>query len=65
MIKGGDLYELAKILGHSNNQNDRAIREVNTARAIWKLTKGEVGTQWVLMFPYCSPRVILCVFACR
>ena len=27
---GGDLYELAKILGHSNYQDDRALREIGT-----------------------------------
>lgn len=35
MMNGGDLYELAKILGHSN------IASSNTAREIWKLMERE------------------------
>ena len=46
MMNGGDLYELAKILGHSNiNMTERyaklakhhIARTSNTAREMWKL----------------------------
>jgi hypothetical protein len=31
MMNGGDLYELAKILGHFQYQDDRTLREAGTA----------------------------------
>jgi hypothetical protein len=46
MMNGGDLYELAKILGHSNIKmseryaklaRNHIARTGSTARAIWKL----------------------------
>ena len=52
MMNGGDLYELAKILGHSNIKmteryaklaKDHIARTGNTAREIWKLMAGEAG----------------------
>jgi integrase len=54
MIHGGDLYELAKILGHSNIQmteryaklgRQHIARTGNTAREIWKLLEKEEGVQ--------------------
>src|ERR1051326_7712810 len=52
MMNGGDLYELAKILGHSNIKmteryaklaKHHIARTSNTAREMWKLMKGEAG----------------------
>jgi len=52
MMNGGDLYELAKILGHSNIKMTERYAKLgkkhiattgNTARAIWKLMEGEAG----------------------
>jgi len=46
MMNGGDLNELAKILGHAKHQDDRTLREVgarayhqasNTAKVIWNM----------------------------
>jgi integrase len=54
MMNGGDLYELAKILGHSNIQmteryaklgRQHIARTGNTAREIWKLLEKEEGVQ--------------------
>jgi integrase len=54
MMKGGDLYELAKILGHSNIKmteryaklaKQHIARTGNTAREIWKLMEGNFGEQ--------------------
>jgi hypothetical protein len=54
MMNGGDLYELAKILGHSNIKmteryaklgKDHMASTGNTARAIWKLMEGEAGNK--------------------
>ncbi len=54
MIHGGDLYELAKILGHSNIQmteryaklgRQHIARTGNTARKIWKLLEKKEGIQ--------------------
>ncbi len=51
MMNGGDLYELAKILGHSNIKmteryaklaRQHIARTGNTAREIWKLMEGEL-----------------------
>ncbi len=51
MMNGGDLYELAKILGHSNiKMTERyaklgrahIARTGNTAREIWKLMEEEI-----------------------
>lgn len=56
MMNGGDLYELAKILGHSNIKmteryaklaKDHIARTGNTAREIWKLMEGEAGNRKV------------------
>jgi integrase len=50
MMNGGDLYELAKILGHSNIKmteryaklgRQHIARTGNTAREIWKLMEQE------------------------
>ena len=52
MMNGGDLYELAKILGHSSIKmtqrysklgKDHIARTGNTAREMWKLLEGEAG----------------------
>ena len=52
MMLGGDLYELAKNLGHSNIKMTERYAKLgkkhiattgNTARAIWKLMEGEAG----------------------
>ena len=54
MMNGGDLYELAKILGHSNIKmteryaklgRQHIARTSNTAREIWKLLEKEEGVQ--------------------
>jgi integrase len=54
MMNGGDLYELAKILGHSNiKMTERyaklAKRHIaktgNTAREMWRLMEGEKREQ--------------------
>ena len=53
-MNGGDLYELAKILGHANIKmteryakpgRKHIARTGNTAREIWKLLKKEEGVQ--------------------
>ena len=50
MMNGGDLYELAKILGHSNIKmteryaklgKTHIARTGNTAREMWKLMEAE------------------------
>jgi integrase len=54
MMNGGDLYELAKILGHSNIKmteryaklaKGHIARTGNTAREMWKLMEPEAGNQ--------------------
>jgi integrase len=54
MMNGGDLYELAKILGHSNIKmteryaklgRKHIARTGNTAREIWKLMEPESGNK--------------------
>jgi integrase len=54
MMNGGDLYELAKILGHSNiKMTERyaklakchIARTGSTAREMWKLMEGEAREQ--------------------
>jgi integrase len=54
MMSGGDLYELAKILGHSNIKmteryaklgRQHIARTGNTARGIWKLLEKEECVQ--------------------
>ena len=54
MMNGGDLYELAKILGHSNIKmteryaklgKGHIARTGSTAREIWKLLGGEAGSR--------------------
>jgi len=54
MMNGGDLYELAKILGHSNIKMTERYAKLgkahiastgNTARAIWKLMDGVAGNK--------------------
>ena len=56
MMNGGDLYELAKILGHSNiKMTERyaklgkrhIARTGNTAREMWKLMEGDFREQTV------------------
>ena len=51
MMNGGDLYELAKILGHANIKmteryaklgRQHIARTGNTAREMWKLMEGEM-----------------------
>ena len=65
MMNGGDLYELAKILGHSNIKmteryaklaRQHIARTGSTAREIWKLMEqGTCGKANVeAMFAYCS-----------
>ena len=53
MMNGGDLYELAKILGHANIKmteryaklgKDHIAKTGNTAREMWKLMEGEGGS---------------------
>ena len=52
MMNGGDLYELARILGHSNIKmteryaklaKNHIARTGSTARKIWKLMQSEAG----------------------
>lgn len=52
MMNGGDLYELAKILGHANIKMTERYAKLgkthiastgNTARGMWKLMEGEGG----------------------
>lgn len=54
MMNGGDLYELAKILGHANIKmteryaklgRKHIARTGNTARELWKLMEPETGEQ--------------------
>ena len=54
MMNGGDLYELAKILGHSNIKMTERYAKLakkhiaktgNTAREMWKLMEGEAGNK--------------------
>ena len=54
MMNGGDLYELAKILGHSNIKMTERYAKLarghiaktgNTARAMWKLMEEEAENQ--------------------
>jgi len=54
IMNGGDLYELAKILGHSNIKmteryaklaKQHIARTGNTAREMWKLMAGDSGEQ--------------------
>jgi integrase len=54
MMNGGDLYELAKILGHSNIKMTERYAKLGkthiastggTARAMWKLMQGEAGSK--------------------
>jgi integrase len=54
MMNGGDLYELAKILGHSNIKMTERYAKLgkehiaatgHTARAMWKLMEGEAGSE--------------------
>ena len=52
MMNGGDLYELAKILGHSNIKMTERYAKLakthiaktgNTVREMWRLMEGEMG----------------------
>jgi integrase len=63
IMNGGDLYELAKILGHANIKmteryaklgRQHIARTGSTARELWRLL--EAGNEGAVMFPYCSPR---------
>ena len=54
MMNGGDLYELAKILGHSNIRmteryaklgKNHIARTGDTAREMWNLMAGEKGRE--------------------
>jgi integrase len=66
MMNGGDLYELAKILGHANIKMTERYAKLakthiaktgSTAREIWRLMEGEMGSKvetGSCMFPYCS-----------
>ena len=51
-MNGGDLYELAKILGHANIKMTERYAKLakqhiaktgNTAREMWKLMEGKTG----------------------
>ena len=53
-MNGGDLYELAKILGHANIKmtqryaklaKNHIARTGNTAREMWRLMEGEAGSK--------------------
>ena len=55
MMNGGDLYELAKILGHSTIAMTQRYaklgkahiaRTSNTAREMWSLIEGEAGAKF-------------------
>jgi len=68
MMNGGDLYELAKILGHSNIKmteryaklaKSHIARTGSTAREMWRLMEvkeagATPGNSLIWMFPYCS-----------
>ena len=65
MMNGGDLYELAKILGHSNIKmteryaklaRQHIARTGSTAREIWKQMGRNLrqGEHRLTMFAYCS-----------
>ena len=54
MMNGGDLYELAKILGHANIKMTERYAQLakrhiaktgNTAREMWRLMEGEKRDQ--------------------
>jgi len=54
MMNGGDLYELAKILGHSNIKMTERYAKLakthiaktgNTARELWRLMEGKMGSK--------------------
>jgi integrase len=54
MMNGGDLYELAKILGHANIKmteryaklgNNHIARTGSTAREMWNLMEGDLREQ--------------------
>jgi integrase len=54
MMNGGDLYELAKILGHANIKMTERYAKLakthiaktgNTAREMWRLMEGEMGSK--------------------
>ena len=54
MMNGGDLYELAKILGHSNIKMTERYAKLakghlgrtgSTAREIWKVMEGDAGNK--------------------
>ena len=54
MMNGGDLYELAKILGHANIKMTEHYAKLgrkhiaktgNTAREMWRLMEGEGGNR--------------------
>jgi integrase len=54
MMNGGDLYELAKILGHANIKMTERYAKLakthiaktgNTAREMWRLMEGEIGSK--------------------
>ena len=58
-VIGEDIYELAKILGHSNIKMSERYAKLgkeyiagtrSTARAMWKLMEGEAGKLWVSPF---------------
>ena len=65
MMNGGNLYGLAKLLGHSSIKMTQRYAELerttspNTAKEMWRLLEGEAGRNAETgpqMFPYCSPR---------
>jgi len=51
MMNGGDLYELAKILGHSNIKmtelysKHHIARKGSTAREMWRLMEADLGNK--------------------
>jgi integrase len=74
MMNGGDLYELAKILGHSNIKmteryaklaKGHIARTGSTARAMWRLMEGEMGSKVSepgspVLFPRLKSYVLCC-----
>jgi hypothetical protein len=72
MMNGGDLYELAKILGHSNIKmteryaklaKHHIARTSNTAREMWKLLE-PIGEKEAVGVNRCTRIVRALIFEC-